>query len=62
MAALLARGIERGDVRTDVPVEIAHEVGQSVLWHRLVLTGDPITEDLVGQLVDEVLVPCVATR
>ncbi len=43
----------------DVPVEIARELGQSVLWHRLLITGDPITDDLVVQLVDEVLVPFV---
>jgi len=62
MAALLARGIDRGDVRPDVPVEIARELGQSVLWHRLLITGDAITDDLVVQLVDEVLVPFVAPR
>jgi len=60
MAALLTRGIERGDVRADVPVEIARELGQSVLWHRLLITGDPITDELVVQLVDDVLVPFVA--
>jgi AcrR family transcriptional regulator len=62
MAALLRRGVERGDVRPDVPVELARELGQSVLWHRLLITGDPITDDLVRQLVDEVLVPFVAPR
>jgi AcrR family transcriptional regulator len=62
MAALLSRGIARGDVRADVPIEIARELGQSVLWHRLLITGDPITDDLVVQLVDEVLVPFVAPR
>jgi AcrR family transcriptional regulator len=62
MAALLSRGIARGDVRPDVPVEIARELGQSVLWHRLLITGDPIDDDLVVQLVDEVLVPFVAPR
>lgn len=62
MAALLVRGIERGDVRPDVPVEIARELGQSVLWHRLLITGDPITDELVVQLVDEVLVPFVSPR
>jgi hypothetical protein len=62
MAALLARGIARGDVRADVPVEIARELGQSVLWHRLLVTGDPIDDDLVVQLVDDVLVPFVAPR
>jgi AcrR family transcriptional regulator len=62
MTALLARGIERGDVRPDVPVHIARELGQSVLWHRLLVTGDPITDDLVLELVDEVLVPFAARR
>ena len=62
MAALLTRGIARGDVRADVPLEIARELGQSVLWHRLLITGDPVNDDLVVQLVDEVLVPFVAPR
>lgn len=62
MAALLQRGIERGDVRPDVPVDIARELGQSVLWHRLLVTGDPITDDLVVTLVDDVLIPFVAAR
>jgi len=62
MAALLSRGIARGDVRADVPVEIARELGQSVLWHRLLVTGDPIDDDLVVQIVDEVLVPFIAPR
>lgn len=55
-------GSYRGDVRPDVPVEIARELGQSVLWHRLLVTGDPITDGLVVRLVDEVLVPFVASR
>lgn len=62
MAALLQRGIERGDVRPDVPFEIARELGQSVLWHRLLVTGDPITDELIESLVDDVLVPFVAPR
>ncbi len=62
MSAMLARGIERGDVRADVPVEIARELGQSVLWHRLLITGDPITDALIVALVDEVLVPLVTPR
>jgi AcrR family transcriptional regulator len=62
MAALLQRGVVRGDVRRDVPVDIARELGQSVLWHRLLISGDPITDDLVVKLVDEVLVPFVSPR
>lgn len=62
MAALLTRGVARGDVRADVPVDVARELGQSVLWHRLLITGDPITDDLLVTLVDDVLVPFVAPR
>lgn len=62
MSALLARGVQRGDVRVDVPVHLARELGQSLLWHRLLVTGDPIDDDLVVEIVDEVLVPFVAPR
>lgn len=60
MNALIARAIDRGEVRADIPVEVVRELGQSVLWHRLLITGDPISDELVLQLVDEVLVPLVA--
>ncbi len=56
------RLIARGEVRPDVPVEIARELGQSVLWHRFLVTGDPITDDVVRQVVDEVVVPFAAPR
>jgi AcrR family transcriptional regulator len=60
MTALVRRGIERGDVRVDVAVDVVRELGQSVLWHRLLITGDPIDDDLVMSLVDDVLVPLTA--
>ena len=60
MATLLERGVVRGDVRADVPVHIARELGQSVLWHRLLVTGDSIDDELVVEIVDDVLVPFVA--
>lgn len=60
MAALITRGIERGEVRADVPVDIIRELGQSVLWHRLLISGDPIDDDLIVRLVDDVLIPVVS--
>jgi AcrR family transcriptional regulator len=60
MARLLARGIERGDVRADVPVDLLRELGQGVLWHRFLITGDPVSDDVVVRIVDEVLVPLVS--
>jgi AcrR family transcriptional regulator len=60
MGELLARGIARGEVRSDVPLDIVRELAQSVLWHRLLVTGDPIDDGLVVQLVDDILVPLVS--
>lgn len=57
MNAILARAIERGEVRADVPVDLVRELGQSVLWHRLLISGDAIDDDVVTRLVDEVLIP-----
>jgi len=62
MAEMLTRAVERGEVRPDVPFEVARELGQSVLWHRFLVTGDPITDDLVEHVVDEVLVPYTRVR
>lgn len=60
MAAMLARAVARGEVRPEVPVDIVRELAQSVLWHRLLVTGDPIDDELAVRLVDEILVPLVA--
>lgn len=62
MATLLRRGIDRGEVRDDVPIDIARELGQSILWHRFLVSGDPITDDLVVQIVDDILIPFVRPR
>jgi AcrR family transcriptional regulator len=62
MAAMVARGIARGEVRADVTFEIVRELGQAMLWHRLLVSGDPITHEFAERIVDEVLVPFAATR
>lgn len=59
MDAIFDRGIKRGEVRADAPVGLLRELGQSVLWHRLLITGDPIDDDLVTRLVDGVMLPLV---
>ena len=60
MAAMLSRAVARDEVRPDVPVDIVRELAQSVLWHRLLVTGDAIDDELAVRLVDEILVPLVA--
>ena len=62
MAAVISRGIARGEVREDVRVDVARELGQAVLWHRFLVTGDPITPELVDHVVDRILVPYAGTE
>ena len=57
MGKLLERGVRRGDVRPDVRIDIARELGQAILWHRFLITGDPITPELVEHVVDHILIP-----
>ena len=57
MTELLERAIDRGEVRSDVPFEVARELGQAMLWHRFLVTGDPITDELIEHIVDEILIP-----
>lgn len=62
MAELIERAVVRGEVRPDMPVHLLRELGQAVLWHRLLVTDDPITDEVVVEIVDEVLVRCAAPR
>lgn len=57
MAAVIERGIERGEVRPDVRIDVARELGQAILWHRFLITGDPVTSDLIEHIVDHILIP-----
>lgn len=61
MTEVLVRGIHRGDVRADVPIDIAWQLAQGV-FHHLLITGEPITDELVQRLVDDLLVPFVAPQ
>ncbi len=61
MTEVLDRGIARGEVRPDVPTEVARELGQAILWHRFLVTGDPITPELIEHIVDHLLIPYVST-
>lgn len=45
--------------RPDVRVDRARELGQAVLWHRVLVTGDDITPELIEHIVDAILIPYV---
>lgn len=54
VAAVIARGIERGELRADVDVEVATELLIGPVYFRLMFGGD-LTNALAEQIVDAVL-------
>lgn len=58
---LIERGIERGDLRPDTDVELAHELLFGPVYYRLFLSGAPLDKRLAERIVDAVL-PAFAKR
>lgn len=55
LSEVLRRGIERGDLRPDVDVELALDVLGGPLFYRLLITGGPIDERLAQGVADLIL-------
>ena len=55
LSEVLTRGIERGDLRPDLDVELALDVLGGPLFYRLLITGGPIDERLAEGVADLVL-------
>ena len=58
---LVARGIERGDLRRGTDVELVHELLFGPVYYRLLLSGAPLEPGLAERIVDAVL-PAIAIR
>jgi hypothetical protein len=52
---IIARGIERGDLRPDTDVRVAHELLIGPLMYRLLFSGPPLNTRHAGQIVDAVM-------
>ncbi|MGB3405778.1 MAG: TetR/AcrR family transcriptional regulator [Microcoleaceae cyanobacterium] len=53
--AIFQRGIERGQLRADINAEVAIDALYSPLFYRLLLKHQPLTTELVNELVDVVM-------
>jgi len=51
----IERGIERGDLRPDADVELAHELLFGPVYYRLFLSGAPLDKRLAERIVNAVL-------
>ena len=57
MTETIERAVSRGEVKPGVRVDVARELGQALLWHRFLVTGDEISDEFIEHVVDEVLIP-----
>jgi AcrR family transcriptional regulator len=55
LSEVLQRGIERGDLRSDLDLELALDVLGGPLFYRLLVTGGPIDERLAEGVADLIL-------
>jgi AcrR family transcriptional regulator len=55
LSEVLRRGVERGDLRPDLDVELALDVLGGPLFYRLLVTGGPLDEHLAEGVADLIL-------
>jgi len=53
--ALLQRGIERGELRSDLDTEIAIDLLFGPIYYRLLVSGEPLTRAFIDRLVRAVM-------
>jgi AcrR family transcriptional regulator len=61
LAPVVMRGIERGDLRADTDVTLLLEMLVAPIHARLLLTGEPVDDDLAERLVDQALTGVAST-
>ncbi len=62
LLALLRRGVERGEVRPDAATPLVADVLPAVLTHRVIMQRQRITEAVITEIMDQVLIPLVEVR
>lgn len=60
MVALLQRGVARGEVRPEAATELVADVLPAVLSHRIVLQREPVSEQDITDIIEQVLIPLVS--
>jgi AcrR family transcriptional regulator len=62
LSPVVARGVERGDLRADCDARVLLEMLVAPIHGRLLLTGEPVDDDLAEQLVEVALNGAAAKR
>ena len=62
LLTLLARGVERGEVRPDAVSPLIADVLPAVLSHRIVLQREPVDESTITEIMERIIIPLVSAR
>jgi len=54
---LLERAAARGELAGPADPATVLDVCEALVWHRLLLTGEPLDEDFVARTVDHIVLP-----
>lgn len=54
---IIERGIQRGEIRTEAPLDTVVELAGAGLIYRLMISGEPLDTRFVERLLDEALLP-----
>ena len=52
MRDVLARGVGRGELPADADLELLGDLGSALMWHRMVISGAPLSDDLPQRLAN----------
>jgi AcrR family transcriptional regulator len=64
-ATIVRRAVERGELRPDADPYVFHEVAPALMFFRMLVTGEPIDDEFIAHVADDVLIPlllCSSTR
>jgi AcrR family transcriptional regulator len=56
-ATIVRRAVERGEIRPDADPYVFHEVAPALMFFRMLVTGEPIDDEFVAHVADDVLIP-----
>jgi AcrR family transcriptional regulator len=55
------RAQERGEIRTDIDLDLFGPALPGIILHRLFLMGDPPTEEVITRVIDQVILPAATS-
>lgn len=56
-ATIVRRAVERGELRPDADPYVFHEVAPALMFFRMLVTGEPIDDEFIAHVADDVLIP-----